>query len=363
MPVRAVRLSSGGARRSYRCCSGLLSGGSSKIAPPPVQMPRVHSRTSRGPPFGPELPNSGRVPPLPFFPTSAAYSTRHPAGLLLPASGHGVRHVSSLPLLVARRLRAGTRLSRWRHTLRSFPLRGRSWRVAALRSPLAVASGFGIWVRPCCHAWPRVLPSVARPQGLALLRSPLSACRRCHRQVARCFLGLLPHSVLDVAPTASPKISGSAAPVGVRRPRRVGPGIRSLLRLPGGSWLGGRVASRSSLGPEGLRSGASVARAGPEGSAVAVDSLAARRWLRGRRRDLLGPEGPGWSRTGAGRPRASARMARVLPRREAPSPSSCCRYAAMLRGCRRPEGRWRPACPLVLTPEEPPAAVFRSRRS
>jgi hypothetical protein len=63
-------------------------------------MPCVHSQTSRGPSFGPKLPNSGRVPPLPFFPTSAAYSARHPAGLLHPASGHGVRQVSgSLPAL------------------------------------------------------------------------------------------------------------------------------------------------------------------------------------------------------------------------------------------------------------------------
>jgi hypothetical protein len=94
LPVRAVLRASGPTRRSCRPRFGLLSWGSSKIAPPPVQMPCVLSRTSRGPPFGPKLPNSGRVPPLPFFPTTAAYSARHPAGLLHPASGHGVRHVS-----------------------------------------------------------------------------------------------------------------------------------------------------------------------------------------------------------------------------------------------------------------------------
>jgi hypothetical protein len=192
LPVRAVRPASGGARRSCRPRSGLLSWGSSKIAPPPVQMPCVHSRVGRGPPFGPELPYSGRVPPLPFFPTTAVYSTRHPAGLLHPASGHGVRHVSGLPLLFARRLGARARLPRWRHTLRSFPLRGRSQRVTTLRFPLAVALAFRSRVRPCCHVWARVLPTFARPQGFAPLRSPLRLAGVATAKLPDAPLGLVP---------------------------------------------------------------------------------------------------------------------------------------------------------------------------
>jgi hypothetical protein len=38
---------------------------------------------------------SARGPPLPFLPASTVCSARYPAGLLHPASGHGVRHVSS----------------------------------------------------------------------------------------------------------------------------------------------------------------------------------------------------------------------------------------------------------------------------
>jgi hypothetical protein len=44
--------------------------------------------------FGPELPPSGRVPPLPFLPASTVCSSRHFSGLLHPETDHGVRHVS-----------------------------------------------------------------------------------------------------------------------------------------------------------------------------------------------------------------------------------------------------------------------------
>jgi hypothetical protein len=57
-------------------------------------MPCVHSQMNRGPPFGPKLPRSGRVPSLPFLPAPTVYSARHPAGLLHPATSHGVRRVS-----------------------------------------------------------------------------------------------------------------------------------------------------------------------------------------------------------------------------------------------------------------------------
>jgi len=76
---------------------GLLSWGS-KIASPPILMRCVHSRRGRGPSFGPGLPSPGLVPPLSFHPTPTVYSTMHPAGLLHPATGHEVRHVSGAHL-------------------------------------------------------------------------------------------------------------------------------------------------------------------------------------------------------------------------------------------------------------------------
>jgi hypothetical protein len=52
--------------------------------------------TSRAVAFGPELPASGLVPPLPFFPASTVCSARYLAGLLHPAADHGVRPVSGM---------------------------------------------------------------------------------------------------------------------------------------------------------------------------------------------------------------------------------------------------------------------------
>jgi hypothetical protein len=212
LSVRAVRPASGRARRSCRPRSGLLSWGSSKIASPPVQMPCVHSQVGRGPPFGPKQPCSGLVPPLPFFPASAVYSARHPAGLLRPASGHGVRHVSGLPLPCARRHRAGARLSRWRSTLRSFPLRGRSLCVTAHRFPLTVGLGFRSWIRACCHARTRVLPPVSRPQGFAPPRSPLRLAGVATTKLPDAPLGLVPCGSSIPVPTAAPRIGGWSVP-------------------------------------------------------------------------------------------------------------------------------------------------------
>jgi hypothetical protein len=93
--------------------------GLSKFAPPSALAPGVHSRlcrcseellpgflprgstVQRVSAFGPEMPHSGLVPPLPFLPTSAACSTWHFSGLLHPETDHGVRHVSGSRVLVA----------------------------------------------------------------------------------------------------------------------------------------------------------------------------------------------------------------------------------------------------------------------
>jgi hypothetical protein len=174
-------------------------------------MPRVHSRVSRSPPFGPKLPNFGRVPPLPFFPTTAVYSTRHPAGLLHPASDHGVRHVSGLSLLLARRLRAGADLPQWRYTLRSFPLPGRPSCVTARRFPHVVVPGFQSWIRPCCHVWVRVLPPFARLQGFAPPRNPLPLVGVAAAKLPDAPLGLVPAGFFDTAlPRSRPPLRGVA---------------------------------------------------------------------------------------------------------------------------------------------------------
>ena len=105
----------------------------------------VHSRAGRGPSFGSKLPRSELVPPLPFLSTSAVCSAGHPAGLLHPATGHGVRRVSGLPLPFARRLQVGARLSRGALPFEAFPsatARCASPRSASL-SPLFLVSGRG----------------------------------------------------------------------------------------------------------------------------------------------------------------------------------------------------------------------------
>jgi hypothetical protein len=67
---------------------------------PPLHR-HLHRASTPGPtsfegvlPFGSDLPGSELVPPLPFLPAPTVCSARRPAGLLHPAAGHGVRHIS-----------------------------------------------------------------------------------------------------------------------------------------------------------------------------------------------------------------------------------------------------------------------------
>jgi hypothetical protein len=83
----------------------------------------------------------------------------------------------------------GARLSQWRHTLRSVPLRGRPGRVTTLRSPLAVA--------PTVRSRPaRVATLDPRPfdlrsaSGYCSTAESVATRRRCRRQVARYSHGL-----------------------------------------------------------------------------------------------------------------------------------------------------------------------------
>ena len=125
-----------------------LSWGCPKIALPPYKF--CESSPSCMLPkepaaFGRVPPSTQHLPPLSFLPTSTAYSSQNPAGLLHPASGHGVRAVSfraSLRSLCSSRL--SSRLSPTRHSHPSEPFpRTQPHCVTA-----AVASSPSSWCLP-----------------------------------------------------------------------------------------------------------------------------------------------------------------------------------------------------------------------
>ena len=216
----------------------------------------VHSRTNRGSSFGPRLPSLDHVPPLSFHPTPTVYSAQHPAGLLHPATGHGVRHVSG-PLL-NRSPRGPGRAwgrSRWRRPSEAFPS------LVAVPchhglSPLAVEMRFPLAVRLCCHRVVAGFRHASRPQGLEPPRSPLRASWRCRQMVARCFLGLL---------------------------------ILSRFRLPRCGWLRRTGRSRCCLQP-------ARGRAAPGGEVLLLSSVRPRASRVWRQRPLLSSVRPRASR-------------------------------------------------------------------
>jgi len=113
--------------------------------------------------FGAALPSATHLPPLSFFPTSTAYSACCRTGLLHPATGLGVRAVSSVASL----------LPRLRDIQSSAPFPG---------SHLTPSEVFPSVAAELCHHSRFLLAVVPsrcfqcsgpRPQGLALLRSPL----------------------------------------------------------------------------------------------------------------------------------------------------------------------------------------------
>lgn len=111
--------------------SGLPLMGFSKIVPPPMSVPVVLSRSffRRGCCFGVSSLFLTRGPPLSFLTTSTVYSDWLLAGLLHPATGHGIQHVSGLLALALRRpvlprdsaLQGLTRLSRDALPCEAFP--------------------------------------------------------------------------------------------------------------------------------------------------------------------------------------------------------------------------------------------------
>jgi hypothetical protein len=152
--------------------SGLLSWGS-KIAPPPISMLCVHSRVGQGLPFGSEAPTSVLVPSLSFHPTPTVFSAQHRAGLLHPATGHGVRHVA---VAVAPPWPEGpggvAATFPMAHTLRSFSLPG-----SCTVSPRPVPSRCSLPLFRACRARCRSLS--ARSGGLANLKALSHQRVRC----------------------------------------------------------------------------------------------------------------------------------------------------------------------------------------
>jgi hypothetical protein len=121
--------------------------------------------------IGARLPSLTHGPSSPFLTTSTVFSASHPAGLLHPAAGCGVRHVSEphrwrapmhAPVFAFR-----SALSQWRLTLRSVSLDNSTCHVTATDFPLDVP------VR-IVHFRPTQAPcssSLRRPANLrALLR-------------------------------------------------------------------------------------------------------------------------------------------------------------------------------------------------
>jgi hypothetical protein len=242
--------------------------GLSKFAPPSASVPGVHSRRRRcseellrGPPprglsgqrgvaFGPELPPSGLVPPLPFLPTSAACSTWHVSGLLRPETDHGVRQVSGFwarrvlrpgPLAACAAGGTGAGLG--------FARKPGRWATSAVarQAPESRRGGAGgAWKRTRFPmAFPvGVTPFGAFPFTVAVLRHPSRLAARRSPFPLRKTEGVRGHGAwvdrrvrATAAGALSPLIAVSGfLPHGpARGPRRAGclrgsPGLRALVR-------------------------------------------------------------------------------------------------------------------------------------
>ena len=231
-------------------------------------MPRVLSRTGRSLSFGSKLPRSEHVPSLPFFPTSTVYSARHPAGLLHPASGHGVRHVSGLLPVRCPKARGGRLAFPGGATpFGAFPFatgRHASPRADSLSS-LFLASGlesarvatFGLGALPRSLDLRALLRSEVRcePAGVAAGGLPDAP------------LGLVPGGFVNaVNPATVPKSGGRLAPLRSEDRAGTGQGFRVLPRLARGrvdlasgvwpDWLGPEGSYREGLAASPKRSGA-----------------------------------------------------------------------------------------------------------
>jgi len=185
----------------------------------------VHTRPGRRPGFGSGLPHPERVPFLPFLPASTVSSAeggsedpslRQPAGLLHPAAGHGVHHVSDSLVGLSAEPRPEGRgpegpgeSSPVANTLRSVLLldslrpcrhRASSFRTRS-RSPAGVPSRrFEPCSLPCRHGALLSSPT----SGLSSVEESVAFARRFRCAPARCSLGLWIDSFPDAAARFAP---------------------------------------------------------------------------------------------------------------------------------------------------------------
>jgi hypothetical protein len=207
-------------------------------------MPRVLSWAGRGPSFGPELPRSEHVPPLPFFPTTAVYSARHPAGLLHPASGHGVRHVSGrLPVLCPRAGDERLAFPGGATPFEAFPFaagRRASPRVDSLTS-LLLASDLGS--SRVATVGPRAFPRSLDLRALLRCEVRCELAGVAAGELPDAPLGLVPGWFIDaLAPATAPGSGGRLAPFWSEDLGGTGQGVRALRRP-----ARGRVGSASGI--------------------------------------------------------------------------------------------------------------------
>jgi hypothetical protein len=230
-----------------------------KIAPPPNSEPVVLSRDvlRRGQRFGVSSLPLTRGPPLPFLTTPTVYSDWILAGLLHPASGHGVHHVSG-PLPTVFALTCCHALTTSSGML-AFPVMPYPAELSP-RHQLCAASPQPIPPRrylrlpsaalTCRHV--RMAPFRCRRDLEVLFRCRVRCCTRCcHRVPLDAPLGLFPSMQLSRGGCAVPGPEG-----------------------PGPAWLPLQA-------PERTRSGGSAGRAAgfsPPDSRAAPKSCALTRW-------------------------------------------------------------------------------------
>lgn len=178
-------------------------------------MSRVHSQMNRSPSFGPKLPHPGHVPPLPFLPAPTVYSARHPAGLLHPATSHGVRRVWGLGFGPKT---STTALPHDAKPFEAFPSPAAS--SASPRFPEFTADSFPHVVVP--GSWPRarrVATVCSRPlpsrstSGLCSTGESVARSRRCRRVLLDAPMGFDPTTSGDADPREARKLRRASTPV------------------------------------------------------------------------------------------------------------------------------------------------------
>lgn len=295
IPVRAVRVS-----RPTRRSTLTVPDSSHGVHRSPLRRHDgrcVHTRLGRRPDFGPGLPHPERVPFLPFLPASTVSSAegesedsplRLPAGLLHPAAGHGVHHVSDSLVRPLDRTRPGGRgpegpgeSSPVANTLRSVPLLDSLHHAVTARRPFGLGRVHRLACPPAVSSRARyrvatLRCSARRPQGFLPSRSPLrsrdvSAARPLDAPLG---FGSTRSRCCHAFRVAQPGAGRFAL-----RPNRFGVPDPNVEGRQDVSALSGSVRPKGRPSPKGGLRTVAVAPAPPEGGTSAAS--------------LLGPEGIG----------------------------------------------------------------------